>query len=105
MNVIVGAGARRVIEKIVVVSKRFALRSLRRVYCAHSQAHGIIWNPTLPEGHMIAVSWCPSCGAVKRSFGIPDGHGNFVYTWCGAAPAWELPDQAVGKGDRPSIAK
>ena len=93
---------RRVFKTIVSAGKRLAQRTLRRVYCDHAQPHVIIWNPTLPAGQMIAVSWCPTCGAVKRSFGIPDGHGNFVYTWCGSTPTWELPDQADGKGQRPS---
>jgi hypothetical protein len=91
--------APRVVEKIVAASRRFGRRVLHRVYCDHAQSQVIIWNPTLPKGQMIAVSWCSTCGAVKRSLGIPDGSGNFVYTWCGSPPTWELPDQARGVGE------
>jgi hypothetical protein len=75
-------------------------RLARRVYCKHDKPHVVIWNPTKPDGQMIAVSWCPECGAIKRSFGIPDGHGGFVYTFCGQAPRWELPRRVVGTGVR-----
>lgn len=88
------------IEKIVSASSRLSQRLLRRVYCNHSQSQGTVWNPTVPAGHMLAVSWCPTCVAVKQALGIPDGHGSFVYTWCGSPPTWELPDQAYGKGTR-----
>jgi hypothetical protein len=70
-------------------------KPLRSRRCTHRGSHIVIFNPT--EGNkQICVAWCWRCGAIKRSFGLPDGTGTLVYHWLGKPPEWEHPNGVNG---------